>query len=215
MVEVKNPNIEKIETLETPGIAENIKGLSSAKSFKTWLESRINLFRKRNNLEMVYSLEGVKSAYLKFHPQEVREIELEPWRGHSGFDVLKYPDHFEVIEFRKIDKDSKPKELRHKVYRKEIIQITKTLESSELNKRYKTREFAEIYCRINHLWKNAEGKDIIDNDGFNFSNLSGCRESYFDFYYCLKILEFYKIIKYEKSGHITKLKEKYEGQLTL
>lgn len=210
MVELTN-HYRTLETIETPGIAEKIRGISEAKTFKKWIEGRIKLFRNKNNQEMVFALEGVKQAYLKFHPEiENPKVYMESWRGKSGFEVTPYPEYFDVVDYRKSDKYMEAKDLHHKVYKTAVVGVLKTLNGLKIGESMKTRDFAEKWCRINHIWENSEGKKTFDNDGFNWSNVQGCRATLFSLYYPLKVLEFYKVIEHKKSGKIIKLKEKFE-----
>jgi hypothetical protein len=116
-----------------------------------------------------------------------------------------------MTEWRKKDEFSEPVEVHHKLFKKSFNSVYKAFQTLELKKKYKTSEFAEIWCRTNHIWENAEGNKIIDNNGFNFANVSGCRRTYFDFYYSIKVLEkHYHVVLYEKTGHLTKIKEELE-----
>jgi len=211
-------NVPQIETEIELGNKNTDKIIGNAKSFKGMIQGRINHFLKYPDIkftgrEVEQLLTALMRSYQTFHPETKVAVELNPSKGKSGFQVNVFPEYFQIIEWRKIEsseewiKHRKAKQLTYTVYKKAFNEVLRALASIEIGKRYKTSEFAEIWARTNHIWENKDGRKLIDNDGFNFANLSGNRKTYFPFYYSIKILEHYKIIKYEDSGHITKLKE--------
>lgn len=203
--------LENIETIETKSTIDRVFGLSSAKSERDWINAQIRRCIKANNHEMLRILEGFAKVHNHFYPESKIDVDLESWKRKSGVNIIVYPEYFDCIEWRKPDEFSEPKELHHKLYKNSFNQVYKAFQTIKLNQRYKTPEFAEIWARINHIWENADGNKIIDNNGFNYANVSGCRRTYFDFYYAIKVLEkHYKVIKYEKSGHLTKIRENLE-----
>jgi hypothetical protein len=205
-------NHKQTETIVEQADVIRMKGVSSARSVKGFLQGKINHFLrypdvKYSGREIVNMLEGLLNIYNHFHP--LVPIEIEGWRGKSGFEVIKIPQGYKVIEHRKSDPDSEVKEIAYTVYQNDITAILKAMAKLFLGKEYQTREVAQIYCLENRITKNAEGKDIFQEGTFNFSNVSGCRATYFRFYYSLKVLEFYKMIEYKKSGKIRKLKDSF------
>jgi hypothetical protein len=203
-----------VERVETEGVVDKIQGISKARSFRGWLQGRINVFLKQAQRgsrfanDMEKTLKTVLNVYNKFHPETKVALEIEGWKGKSGVQIIAHPEYFECIEFRKQAPGEEPKKVINKVYKKDFNDFLVVLGKLELNKRYATREVAEIWCRTNHIWNNYHGRKIFDNQtGFNFANVAGCRSSYMRFYYPIKICEYYKLIKYEKRGFITRLKE--------
>ena len=204
--EINEP--KAVYNVETPGETDKIVGLSKAKNVRGWIQGRKYVFR--NNPEINSILQGFLQVYNKFHPEMKSRVALKGWKGKSGFNVIQYPDYFDVIDWRKEEPNSKPKEMSHKVSKDSLNRVLKTLSKLSIGDKCKTREFAKIWAKTNEIYKNNEGKDIFGEDGFNFSNISGCRATYFDLYYPLKVLEFYKMIEYKKSGKIIKLKNNFE-----
>jgi len=208
-IEINVPKIENIETIQVNGNPQEIWGIKTAHSFRGYLNGRIAHFMKVKNIEETMKLKTILGVYDKFHPElESVKVYLEPWRGKSGFEVVSFPEYFDVIDYRKKDKYEEGKELHHKVYKNSILAVQKALNELKIGDKVKTRDFAEIWARINHIWENAEGKKIFDNNGYNWSNIQGCRATLFEMYYSLKVFEWFKIIEHKKSGYIIKLKEK-------
>lgn len=206
MIEFKYKPVETSK-IEVNGNIQEIYGIKTAKSFRGYMQGRINYFsNKDKQTEMM--LRAILGVYDKFHPESKIDVNIESWKGKSGIQIIEYPEYFDCIEFRKHDEFNEPKELHHKLYKTAFNSVYKAFQSIKIGDRYKTSDFAEIWARINHIWENADGNKIIDNNGFNFANISGCRQTYFEFYYSIKVLEkHYLAVRYEKAGYITKIKE--------
>jgi hypothetical protein len=211
-IEIIKPKIENIETIQIRGNPQQIMGIKSAKTESSYIQAKINHFRKYPNIkftgnEIAMMFESILAIHKKFYPElESVKVYLEPWRGKSGYQLIPYTEYFDVIDYRKKDKYEEGKELHHKVYKNSILAVQKALDEIKTGDKIKTRDFGEIWARVNHIWENAEGKKIFDNNGYNWSNIQGCRKTLFDLYYSLKVYEWYKIIEHKKSGYIIKLK---------
>jgi len=208
MIEV-NVN-SQVETIESPGAVDKIVGISSAKSMVGWLDGRINVFRNRNNQEIVKILECCKQVYGRFHPVVKKEILLKKFKGESGIQIIKLPNCFETIQFRKTDDGIK--EIRNKVELYEIIPLILVLKGVELNKKYKTRYIAQEYCKTAKIELNSKGRKLFDENGWNFEMFFGDRKLYCKFNIMLKILEYYEFIAYYKCGEIERLVDNFEVQ---
>ena len=205
---------KNIEKIESEGDSSQIWGIKSCKSYRGYLQSKINGFVRNSNKEMEMCMRGLLMAYNQFHPELKASVEIRGWKGKSGFDVKEYPNYFEVIEYRKEETNAVPKKITHKVYRNSLNRVLKVIKNLMLGEKQPTKTIARLWAKENKIWVNKDGKKIFDSDGFNFANISGCRATYFDFYYPLKILEFYKMIKYYKSGHIEKISNSVEFQVS-
>jgi len=203
---------QQIETIEKIGDSKKVRGISSAKNMRGFIQGKINHFMKYpfvkysgKDVEML--LRGLLLAYNDFHPELKATVAMEGWKGKSGIKIKQYPIYFECIEWRKTDPDHEAKKVSNKIDKEHFYNFVKALEKLDVGARYKTKEVAQIWARLNEVWKNAHGRRVFDADGFNFANIAGCRTTYMNFYYPVKIAEFYKLVKYEKRGYITRLKE--------
>ena len=197
-----------------------LKKRSSEKSYRGWIIGKIKEFTQRGNvlvsdLEARAIFKACLDKYNQYHPERKAIIELSRFKGISNLKFDVFPDKIEVRTWRKVENPNgtiENKEMKHVVLKQHLIFVLKAFERLSLGKRCKTREFAEIWARENGIWVNVEGKRIFDEKGFNYSNISGCRATFFMMYYPLKCLEYFGAIRYEKSGYITKLKDKIEIQ---
>lgn len=193
VIEVQGPKVIQYETIETLGSAEHIKGISSAKSFRTWLQSRINLYRRRNNLEVVFMLEGIKQAYDKFHPSLSTSINIDAKYGVSGIQkVIEKIDFFEVTTWRK----SGPFIIN--IPKHDVECVIKALASLNMKENIKTEHIAAAYCRIAGINDNNKGKPLFDEHGFIWNNFFGWRIAHLRFTILLGLLSIKGLIHYEK-----------------
>lgn len=216
MVEIDTPRIEQVETIEIRGNPAEIYGIKTCKSFKTYMESLINRARKAQNKEREMIMLTILSVYQKFHPELKETINIKGSKGKGTFQVQEFPDYFLITEWRKIDwrdhnsgENARPVET--KLYRRDFNNFLKAFFKLEIDKKYPTREVAEIWARENHIWENAHGKKIFGNDGFDYSRVSGCRTTFMILYYPIKVLQEKGLIYYEKHGFITRL----EGEIKI
>ena len=152
-------------------------------------------------------LNDIANNYSILNQSYKSRVSLNGWKGKSGLKILRFPKIFKIEEFRKADPDSKPKKITTIVDLETFNKIIKILALIPKNKTIKTREFSEKFC-------NEFGMLEFFNEGkFDYSRLFGTRNVYIhQVYYPLKIAEFYGLIRYNKRGFITRLKDKLEIQ---
>jgi len=203
---------KQIETVENEGDPTKIWGISSAKSMRGAFQGKISHFMKFPNAkysgkDLEMTLRGLMALYDKFHPEVKVPIEIKGWKGKSGFEVIKFPDYFEVIEWRKPDPNSEPKRISNKVSLVDLNAFIGVLKALGFNKTYQTKEIAMEWAKLNKIWENAHGKKIFDSDGFDYSRISGCRTTFMSLYYPLKVCEFYGLVEYGKTGTIKRISQ--------
>jgi hypothetical protein len=193
-VEIRNPNVE---TFESPIVVEKIKGINQAHSYLGWIEGRIKVFQKRNNLEMVNILTTCKEVYNKFHGEELKEVEnlkleieiIGKTKGIGTVEIYKGFDNNISIRVPIKDKETGVVKWMVKELKKEdlnrMIHIVKNLPINETVKCY------EIAEKLGYDWK----------DVWKYRT-----KVYFPIYYFpLKFLEATKNIKYGGRGEVTRL----------
>jgi len=191
-------NGRELETIDTPGNYDAIKALSSSKSFKTWLESRINIFRKRNNLEVVNMLEQVKSAYLKFHPELMSRANLESWKSKSTFDFIKTPEYYKVTTWEKPDQDHEAKPINHIIYKSDLNNLIQAFNKLNVGKLIKTKELAREYCIFAGITHNCDNDNLFEgqNKIFSFKKFFLDRSKHLQLNIMLRLFNELNYIKY-------------------
>jgi len=197
-MEIKTRNIET-ENIEKDGTTE-------VKNEREWIIKKIQESKNNKDWERVNVFNSFLKIHNKFHPENVN-VDIVGWKGKSGVEVEISPDYFTIKEWRKEDEKTAPKQTSHKIEKHTIKKIISALDKLILNKKYKTKIVAQIWAKENNILVNNDGRNIFNNGEFNFANIAGCRQTYFNFYWPIKIMEYYKKIKYYKTGHITRLEE--------
>lgn len=176
-----------------------VRRKSKAKSFLGLLQGDLISCRKRGNLEMAKYIEERIGDYNKFHTKAM--VELISWKGKSGILVIQRPDSFDVIRYRKKDKNSTEAKEIIKNYTKEqvnlvINSINAISEAKESKNSIKTREIASKYCKLSGLTENTHNRPLFDLNGFIWDNFFSCRVSHTELTDILGILDYYKVIEY-------------------
>ncbi len=169
--------VKQVEFIEGPKI--DLKLLRKRGNYKTCsgiMLSDMQKFRKDGNFEMAqYCQEKYKQM---FDIEKKERIELKGWKGKSGIKLIRKPDSFIVITYQKADKDSKPHEIKREVTKIEINRVISTINHLNHGKRIRTRDIGEFV--YNKSW------DEVFSDRFKHTQLN----------FCLRILEYYGLIKY-------------------
>lgn len=219
MTEIINP-IKQIESYDSPIVEEKIRGLSQSHSYSQWLQSRINIFQKRNNLEMVNILNTCKEVYLKFHPITTSTIKLNGWKNKSSIEFIEKPDSFEIITFQREDQDHNPKEMRHEISKEQINKVISAInelwaKKTEKDRQFiKTKEIARNYCILANLRLNNQGHELFPNGSFEFGRFFSDRALHLSLNLICRLLDNLNIIKY-RAGKIQVLKTGFSFQLNL
>jgi hypothetical protein len=139
----------QIETIEKEGnIFESYK---SYKSFRTYINSRINKSLNQDNLEMVHLLKSILKIYDNFHPSKDIEVEVENWKGKSSFELIKGIDKLTIVKYQKKDKYSEAQEVRTEVTKEEIVALVDSLKRLNNDKPIRTEKLAMLWSQLLHL----------------------------------------------------------------
>lgn len=160
----------------------------NSKTFPGWLIGKIKQARVDGNMELVILLTELYNKYKQF---ETENVKLKNWKGKSGIKLIVKPNHFIVVEYRKADQDSDPEEVKTEILKEEVNEVITALNQLDEEEPIPTRKIAEsVY---NKPWKHV------------FSD----RRAHINLTLCLRILDYYKIIKYRagKSTILDKVKE--------
>lgn len=122
MVIKKVRQIESFETKTKPKINLSIlRKRSTAKTCSGLMLSYAKKFKKSENIEMtifcqeIYKqMKGIEKSWI---------VKLGSWKGKSSFEVIKYPETFEVITYQRPDKYSMPKEIKREITREEVNDV--------------------------------------------------------------------------------------------
>jgi hypothetical protein len=195
-INVYRPEIEKIEV---NGDSNAIWGIKSAKSFDTYIQSKINHFSKIGNIDMEMTLRGILSVYKKFHPERTYgKIEIETWKGKSGIiKIVKRPDVIIAYKMQKPDKNSKPEEVKYEITKEQINALIKAIIIHQDEEFIKTHEIAQEWCKLLNLSHNKKKMPLFWNDGtFIWDNFFSWRAYHNKITIILNILEISGMIDY-------------------
>lgn len=200
------------EIIEKEGNPKKIWGIKSSKTFKSFLESKLKHFTKTNNTEYRLMIKGILDAYNHFEMKKrvVDKIDLPKFKGKSGIEIIEHPNYFEVISYQKTDEEIK--EVKNHISIQDLKPLINAIEPLQSHKKYKTRYIAQEYIKCANMSLNSRGRAFFDENGFNFEGFTGDRKIYLPFNIMLNILKHYEFINYYKSGHIEKLKDKFDLQ---
>ncbi len=123
-VETKHVNIENIDS---PGVIDKFNGKSSAKDMRGWIDGRLSIATRNNNLEVQKLLEIIKKAYNHYHPKEHIEVEASQWKGKSSFEIIKRVSGLTIIKYQKLDKLSEPKKIVTEVDSEELHSLIESI----------------------------------------------------------------------------------------
>lgn len=153
--------------------------------------------------ELVLILEELREEYKKYRTELIATITLYGWKGKSGMRIIKLPNSFLIIEYRKPNPSDEPKEVRTEIPNEYVIPVLQVVMRLEKNKKFKVREVSEKVCKLAGLYQFFD-----NNNKFDYNKLFGTRKIYLRrIYYPLHILEHYGLIKYYKSGRIERISD--------
>jgi len=191
-MEITNKEIERIEKEGNPN---EIWGVKSCKSYKSYLMKRIEQHRKKNNLEVVFILTHLLQAYEHFHKEKDSNYKLEleiinGWKGEGNLEVYRGFDNDFIIKEPIKDKETGDISYTTKqISKDDVNRMVRIIKNLDLNKKYTCYEIGERlgYKEWKDLWRE--------------------RKVYFKiYYYPVKILEKLRMIKYSGRGDITRIK---------
>lgn len=197
---------------------------SQAKTFKGWLQGYINKSRKTelSNIELPYVLQQILDKYKEYEKKNVMSsVKLDNWKGQDRIRFIEKPDYFEVYTHQKKDQDSLPKETKREITKLEINQVIAAINTSKgtIDKKtketyYKTKEIAKNYSIIANIKQTKSGENLFPNNKFVWSRFFGNRHLHTNLNLCLRLLDYYKVIRY-RAGRSVILNKNFEFQKTL
>ncbi len=188
------------ESVEEPKIDNSIFRKKS--SGKTASGIVIGYIKKLKNsgagLEYLKLLESLYKEIKNLEKSET--IRIDSWRGKGGIKVWATPDKIMVEFAGKRDKDEKPNIQRKEYTKQEINQMILCINKlkNEYDNKIPSRQLGEEYFHGNWDYK-------------VFSK----RSTHHKFTHLLNILDYYQIIKYNRAGFTSIIKEVREIQEVL
>ncbi len=197
--EISTPKTENIETINIRGNPQQIMGVKQAKTESSYIQSKINHFRKYPNVkfsgnEIAMMFESILAIHKRFHGEELKDIEnlkleieiIGKIKGVGCIEIYRGFDNNINIRVPIRDKDSG------------IVNWTvRELKKDDLN-------------RMIHIVKNlplnepVSCYEIAEKLGYeSWQDLWKIRKDYFRYYYfSLKFLEATHMIEYKGDGTI-------------
>jgi hypothetical protein len=171
---------------------------SKAKTPANLILSYAKRFKKDGNLEMTILFQEI---YKQLSYMEISEkIRINSWRGKGNIKIWEKPDRI-IVEFAgKRDKNDKPNIQKREYLKEEINKMIFSINKlkDKFNNKIPSRELGEDYFQ--------GGWDLRV-----FSN----RSDHHKFTHILNILDYYKIIQYNRAGFTTVLRNVREIQEVL
>lgn len=181
-----------------------MKRKSQAHTFLGELYGDLMKCNADGNLEMGQYILSLIESYNKFHTKA--RVELISWRGKSGIQIIQKPDSFDVIRYRKKDKNSKPKEIVKNILKEDINKVIQAIGRSNFKEKIPTRQIAKEYCKIVDLDLNSHNRALFEGDEFIWDNFFADRQLHTFLTDVLDLLEYYEVINY--CGGFTKILKK-------
>jgi len=161
MVEKFYKPIEVIERIGTP---ERFTGRTTAVDFRGWLNGRISLFSKKQNIEYELLFKEILKAYDFYNKEKHINIEIEGWKGISSFKLLKEADKIIVKKFQRKSRGVKPDEIKFEFNKEEIISVIESIKKLNKGEDIKSLDIAFEYCVRMNINKTSKGKDMFDGN---------------------------------------------------
>jgi hypothetical protein len=197
MVDILARQIENLETIQVNGNIHEIYGIKGCKSFKSYIQSRINHFLKTGDKLEEMKLRTILGVYEKFHGEEIKDLEnlkleieiIGKVKGIGTVEIYRGFDNNINIKIPIKDKDTG------------IVKwIVRELKKEDLN-------------RMIHIVRNlplnetVSCYEIAEKLGYDWKEVWKMRTKiYFPIYYFpLKFLEASKMIKYSGRGEVTRI----------
>jgi hypothetical protein len=203
------------EVIEEKGDPGEVWGLKTAKSFRGFLQGKINYFCKKGDKHNEMILRSILDVYNKFHPETKATVEIEGWKGKSGIvEIMEKPDSVDIVRFRKLDQDSEPKRVVHNIPKRDINIVLNALQRLKVKEIIKSKDIALEYCKMLNLGFNSHGRELFDNNGFIWDNFFSDRRLHNLLVDILDMLDKRGFIQY-RHGEVKVLDKRLEFDLNL
>lgn len=159
--------------------------------------------------QIVFDLVDINKV-IYYSKQIIQKVELEGWKGKSGYEVIEFPRIYQVVSYQKPDKDGKPQKYINNVGKETLLRVWKVFQNMEKGRFYDFPYVAEKICREFELKRFFRPtSDSFDKEKFQGTR---CPREYGAFYYYPKIvLEWLGLI--EVKGRFSKrIKDTLEEQ---
>lgn len=185
----------QIETIIKPKVDISIINTKTrARGFKGWCEGCIAKARKTNNLELIALFQEVLRRYEKYHSRTI--VPIEGWRGKSTIEIIQRPDSFDIVKYRRKDKESEPEKVVYNVTKEDVNKAISAINLSS-HEIIDTKIIAENFCKVSNLFQNTKGRNLFEDDGkFDWDMFFSDRFMHTHLNYILELLDYYKLIKY-------------------
>lgn len=192
-------------------INEQLRNLSALRVWDKGLQKYVNLF-PLSNLNKVLALVGDEINFehdkedianlLNHMPSLTKEVDIGQWKGEGMLHIEKFPRLFIIKTVMR------KKPVTKRLPLETVAAAWRGLKLVPMNKGYKSKELAENFVKELNVTRFNRG----ETGTFDGDKLYGTRNIYFMWYYSLKVLESEGLIKYEKDGTVTRIKERWEYQ---
>ena len=193
-------------------------GANSHKGILLSLLQKFNKDAKAGVTYTPYELSVVFSEALTKYNEITKNtkatVKLTGWKGKSGINIIEKPDSLLVIAWQKLDQDSDPKEIQRVIYKDELNQVIGAINLLNVGKKIKTCDIAEQFCKLREVYQNHEGKNLFENNIFQWGLFYSDRFLHTQLNLCLRVLDHYQVIKY-RGGRSQVLKKVLDIQTEL
>lgn len=196
-----------------------LKNLSVLKIWDRGLQKYLYIFP----IDKLNEVTALIKEPIKFEPVDIskiiyyskmdsQEIEMESWKGKSGYEILEFPRIYQVISYQK-PKGGKPQRQVNVVNKETLLRVWKVFQNMEKDKFYDFEYIAEHISREFNLKRFFRPtSNSFDKEKFQGTR---CPHEYGTFYYFpIVVMEWLGLI--ERKGRFSKrIKDKFEEQVRI
>lgn len=192
-----------------------LKSLSSLRFWDRGLQEYVYIFsidKLPQFQALVRTVEFKEEELLMVHRHmtaEVEDVQLQAWKGKSGYTVITFPKIYRVISYQRANKGAKPRKVQHDVPRERVVRLWKNVISRL--PRDQPHRFAQVAARV---CKEFELDRFFKDTGtFQKDKFQGSRgDGYFPFYYYpMKVLQYLQLVVYE-GQYVTRVSDAWDEQ---
>lgn len=170
----------QVETIEREG--ELYNDYKKYKSERSWINAQLLKAIKKENYELQFIFKELLKIHNHFYPSKEVDVEVESWKGHSSFNIVRGLDKITIIKFQRKSRGETPQEIRTEVTKEQISAVIDALKRLDNGKPINTPKIAMLWSEILNLhhsgWSTGSKPFFSDRKTHNlFTLLLGALDS--------------------------------------
>ena len=146
---------------------------------------------------------------IHYSNQTTQEVEIEQWKGKSGYEIIEFPRIYHVVSYQK-PKGGEPRKQTHSVNKDTLIRVWKVYQNLEKDKFYDFAYITEHICKEFGLTRFFRPT----SESFDKEKYQGTRPSHeygTYYYYPVVVLDWLGLIE-RKGRFFKRVKDVFEEQ---